>query len=126
MKPEPSVWMGCDRRGFRRGLFSSGGAWKNKSSKAEPSLPSFFLEISIMTTLGATISKTLAKALLSWGTTSLPASAAAAGTVGVASGWAAGGAAKIAMVLSTQIRIEIGNERIIWSLDSIQRAMFIP
>jgi len=30
------------------------------------------------------------------------------------------------MALSTQIRIEIGNERIIWSLDSNQRAMFKP
>ena len=50
----------------------------------------------MMTTLGATISKTLVKALLSWWTTSLPASAAAGGTVevGPVSGWARGGAAR--------------------------------
>ena len=78
----------------------------------------------MMTTLGAMISKTLAKALLSWWTTSLPASAAAAGTVGVASGCAAGGAAKIDIVLH---RTEMGirKKRIGSDLDSIHRATFI-
>jgi len=56
----------------------------------------------------------------------LPASAAAAGTVGIASGWPAGGAAKIDNVLSAEIKIEIGNERISWNLDSIHQATFIP
>ena len=54
-----------------------------------------FLVTSMMTTLGATISKTFVKALFSWWTTSLPASAAAGGTVefGPVSGWASGAAA---------------------------------
>jgi len=47
------------------------------------SLTSFFLLISIITTLGAMISKTFVKALFSWWTTSFPASAAAAETVGL-------------------------------------------
>jgi hypothetical protein len=50
----------------------------------------------MITTLGAMISKTFVKALLSWWTTSFPASAAAADTVGLgeASGWASGDAAR--------------------------------
>ena len=39
----------------------------------------------MMTTLGATISKTLAKALFNWWTTSFPGAATTAGIVGVGS-----------------------------------------
>ena len=83
-----------DRGDSAEGLFIR-GSWKKRSSSVGFSFPSFFFVTSMMTTLGATISKTFVKALFSWWTTSFPASAAAGGNVGVgpASGWASGGAA---------------------------------
>src|SRR5206468_12650126 len=122
MNPEPSLWIGRSAPGFRRGLFSSGGPWKNRSSSAELSLGSFFLEISMITTLGATVSNTLAKALFNWWTTSLPCSAAAAGIVGV--GASSGVAARIGTVFSATIRNETENKRIGSKLDSIEHATF--
>src|SRR5437016_8700109 len=73
----------------------------------------------MMTTLGATISKTLANALLSWCTTSLPASAAAAGTVGV--GTTSGCAANDVLIAAHIIKMD---KRIGWNLDSSEHAMF--
>src|SRR5450432_400442 len=62
----------------------------------------------MMTTLGATISKTLVKALLSWCTTSLPAAAASAGTVGVGcaadGGPGSGAAGKLPAIQSARKR----------------------
>src|SRR4029077_866495 len=121
MNPEPSLWIGSRFLWFRRGLFSSGGPWKNKSSNAEVSL-SFFFEISMITTLGATVSNTLAKALFNWWTTSLPCSAAAAGIVGV--GASSGVAARIGTAFSATIRNETENKRIGSKLDSIEHATF--
>src|SRR5690348_2126448 len=83
---------------------------------------SAFFETSMMTTLGATISKTLAKALLSWCTTSLPCSAAAAGIVGL--GTPSGVAAKIDIVLSAAVVARIWMTLIGSKLDSIQHATF--
>ena len=78
----------------------------------------------MMTTLGATISKTLAKALFNWWTTSLPCSAAAAGIVDI--GALSGVAAKIDIMPSpTKVR-EIRSNRIGSRLDSIQHATFKP
>ena len=76
----------------------------------------------MMTTLGATVSNTLANALFNWCTTSLPCSAAAAGTVGV--GGISGVAARIGTVLSATIRNETENKRIGSKLDSIEHATF--
>src|ERR1700741_4353299 len=72
-----------------------------------------------MTTLGATVSNTFAKALFNWGTTSLPASATAAGTVdvGTASGCAAND------VLSAPHRVKM-DKRMGWKLDSTEHATF--
>src|SRR5215212_6316168 len=72
----------------------------------------------MMTTLGATISNTLVNALLSWWTTSFPASAAAGATVelGPVSGWARGGAARREKVAKARTR----NGRVMrmtWDLD---------
>src|SRR5205823_5303488 len=74
------------------------------------------------TTLGATVSKTFAKALFSAWTTSLPCSAAAAGTVGA--GTFSGVAARIDIALSAMTEIENGNKRIGLKLDSIEHATF--
>ena len=76
----------------------------------------------MITTLGATISKTLANALFNWWTTSLPTSAAAAGTVGV--GAASGCAGKLGNALAAINEIIIDKLRIGWDLDSIQQATF--
>src|SRR6266478_8561864 len=76
----------------------------------------------MITTLGATVSKTLAKALLSAWTTSLPCSAAAAGTVGV--GAISGVAAKIDIVLAAKSGVKIDNKRIRLDLDSTKLATF--
>ena len=54
------------------------------------SLPSAFFVTSIMTTLGATVSKTFSNALFNWCTTSFPGAAAAGGMVGVAEAAGAG------------------------------------
>src|SRR5712691_9529143 len=104
MNPEPSLWTGWKLLGFWRGLFSSGGPWKKKSSSEGPSLSPFF-ESSIITTLGATISKTLAKALFSAWTTSLPCSAAAGATVGDGAA-TSGGAANIVAAVSNVPKID--------------------
>jgi hypothetical protein len=76
------------------------------------------------TTLGATLSKTLANALLSWWTTSLPASAAKVfeGTVG--GGAISGVAAKMDKAAPTMRETKIGNKRMAERFDSIQRATF--
>jgi hypothetical protein len=86
----------------------------------------------MITTLGATVSKTLAKALFSAWTTSLPCSAAAAGTVGV--GATSGVAAKIDppkdgfavanIVLAAKSGLKIDNKRIRLDLDSTKLATF--
>src|SRR5688572_23960100 len=108
MKPEPSLWIGWFERGPRRGALSSWGPWKKRSSSEELSLASFFFVTSMMTTQGATISKTFVNALLSWWTTSLPASATAGGTVevGPVSGWARGGAASRVEVAKARARMQ--------------------
>src|SRR5437016_11919007 len=80
---------------------------------------SFFFEISIMTTPGATVSKTFAKALFNWCTTSLPASAAAAGTVAV--GATSGCAANDVLIAKHKIKMD---KRIGLNLDSLEHAMF--
>src|SRR5690242_11130890 len=75
-----------------------------------------------MTTLGATTSKTLAKALFSWWTTSLPCSAAAAGTVGL------GGSSGVAPKSEAAPKVENVRKnrmkRIGSKLDSIEHATF--
>src|ERR1700720_2388202 len=76
----------------------------------------------MMTTLGATISKTLAKALFNWWTTSLPCSAAADDTVGV--GGNSGVAPKADIVPKAPIMMGIKVKRIGSRLDSIQHATF--
>jgi hypothetical protein len=76
----------------------------------------------MITTLGATVSKTLAKALFSAWTTSLPCSAAAAGTVDV--GATSGVAAKIDIVLAAKSGLKIDNKRIRLDLDSTKLATF--
>src|ERR1043166_4917411 len=75
-----------------------------------------------MTTLGATISKTLAKALFSWWTTSLPCSAAAAATVGP--GGASGVAPKRESAPKAQNVMKNRMKRIGSKLDSIEHATF--
>src|SRR5436309_14004480 len=80
---------------------------------------SFFFEISIMTTPGATVSKTLAKALFNWCTTSLPASAAAAGTVDV--GATSGCAANDVLIARHRVKMDM---RMGWNLDSTEDATF--
>jgi hypothetical protein len=75
-----------------------------------------------MTTLGATTSKTLAKALFSWWTTSLPCSAASAGIVDV--GALSGVAPRIDIVLNPIIIVAIWINRIGSKLDSNQHATF--
>src|SRR5438445_8059246 len=80
---------------------------------------SFFFEISIMTTPGATVSKTFAKALFNWCTTSLPASAAAAGTVDV--GATSGCAANDVLIARHRVKMDM---RIGWNLDSREHATF--
>src|SRR2546421_1173684 len=91
----------------------------NRSSSDDMSGPSFFFVTSIMTTVGAMISKTFVNALLSWWTTSLPASAAAAGTVGVgeASGWARGGAARNETAATAKAK-NARTVRMVWNLDT--------
>ncbi|PYJ70472.1 MAG: hypothetical protein DME76_05435 [Verrucomicrobia bacterium] len=80
---------------------------------------SFFFEISIMTTPGATVSKTFAKALFNWCTTSLPASAAAAGTVDV--GATSGCAANDVLIARHRVKMDM---RMGWNLDSTEDATF--
>src|SRR5437867_3260870 len=78
----------------------------------------------MMTTAGATVSKTLANALLSACTTSLPCSAACGATVGGGGDWAtSGAAAKIDIVVGAST-VKIDNPRIGSNLDSVQLATF--
>ena len=76
----------------------------------------------MMTTLGATISKTFAKALFKAWTTSLPCSAASAGTVGV--GAASGVAAEIGTMAAAISEVKMVMTRIGSNFDSIARATF--
>ena len=57
MKPEPSLCIGCELRGLRRGVFSSWVTLEKQSSSVGFSLASFFFVTSMITTLGAMISK---------------------------------------------------------------------
>src|SRR5437667_12741391 len=73
----------------------------------------------MITTLGATVSKTFANALFNSCATSLPASGAAAGTVGV--GATSGCAANDVLIVKHRIKMD---KRMGCNLDSIEHATF--